>query len=380
MITRLFLDRLAQPDPNERAIVVGPLVRAYMCQDLSQVSREEIGAGLCAILDDPSPIVRKALALALANETGAPHHLALPLARDQAEIATPILLRCDALSEYDLVELIGEGDERARTLIARRVNLTAPLSAALIEVSGARPCLALLDNPTARILPVGFARLAERHAHTPAVRAALLRREDLPAYLRQGLTTALCDALGEMDMVRAVVRPERAKRVIRETWERVTVALATSCGTGDRRALITHLAASERLSAGLILRALIIGNIGFFEDVLAFLSRLPARRAARLIHDRRGPGFRVIYERAGLPESAYQGFRIALSLVLDAVGEEVDFANAVHRHQLILAIQAEYEAVAQDDLDGLRSLFMRLADEAAREEAQSVFFEDAAAA
>ena len=61
-----------------------------------------------------------------------------------------------------------------------------------------------------------------------------------------------------------------------------------------------------------MLRSLLSGNIDFFEQALAELAELPAARVGALVHDRRGAGFKAVYERAGLPASVYPAFRAAI--------------------------------------------------------------------
>ena len=134
MITELFLGRLAARDPHQRVQVIGPLARAFLCPDLSAVSREEIGAGFAAILTDPNPIVRRALAEALADSPDAPHHLVAALAFDQLAVSAPVLRRSPVLQDHDLVELIGEGVAQTQMLIAGRSRISPPVAAALIEL------------------------------------------------------------------------------------------------------------------------------------------------------------------------------------------------------------------------------------------------------
>ena len=380
MITQPFLALLSVSDSRQRVVAVGPLVRAFVSPKLNAVSRDEIGAGLVGILDDPNPVVRRALAEAIADHAEAPHHIVAALASDQIAVCAPVVQRSTVLRDRDLVELIGEGEAATQMLIASRARVSAPVAAALIEVAGGEACVKLLENPGASILPEGFARLAERHAMDPAVRATMLARSDLPVHVRQGLTIALCDALGDLGMVKDVVRPERAQRFLREAWERVSVELAASCGPSERQVLIGYLDATGHLSAGLILRALVNGNVAFLEDCFAFLSGLPARRVARLIHDRHGPGFRALYERASLPPNLFWGFRIAVDTVLEAIGRGVDLTYPSSRKPVIEAILAAYGAGEGRDLDGLSGLMSRLADDAGREEARAVYWQDAAAA
>ena len=75
--------------------------------------------------------------------------------------------------------------------------------------------------------------------------------------------------------------------------------------------LVRHLRESGQLTAGLVLRALLSGNVTLFEQALAELAGMPAARVSALVHDRRGAGFKAVYDRAGLPAPVYPAFRAA---------------------------------------------------------------------
>lgn len=380
MITELFLDRLAAGTPEDRIAVIAPLARAYLCPELGNLARGEIAAGFVGVLGDPDPRVRRALAEALADAKGAPHHLVSALAFDQINVALPVLQRSPVLTDHELVELIAEGQGGVQMAVAGRQPLSAALAAALVEICDPNICLRLLSNPGARILPVTLARMAERHSAHAALRSEMLARGDLPVPVRQGLTLVLAEALCENGLFQAVVPEMRARRMMRECCDQATVDLAGHCLEGDRRALIAHLNCTGHMTPGLLLRALIHGHVAFFIDTLAFLADLPPRRAARLAGNGRGSGFLALYEQAGLPETLAMGFAVALAEVSGARERGEDLSRAGVRRQVIECVQAECAKEAGGPGHDLAVLLTRLADAASREEARAVYWEDAAAA
>ena len=76
--------------------------------------------------------------------------------------------------------------------------------------------------------------------------------------------------------------------------------------------LVQHLRATGQLTAGLILRALLSGNLELFDAALAELADLPLARVTALLHDRGGASLQALLIRAGLPESTFAAFRVAL--------------------------------------------------------------------
>ena len=100
---------------------------------------------------------------------------------------------------------------------------------------------------------------------------------------------------------------DRAQRVAKEACEKATVTLAADTPYHEVRPLIRHLRETGQLTAGLILRALLSGNLTMFEEALADLSGLPLSRVEGLIHDKGSAGFRALYEKAGLPADDISG-------------------------------------------------------------------------
>ena len=76
--------------------------------------------------------------------------------------------------------------------------------------------------------------------------------------------------------------------------------------------MVQHLRQSGQLTAGMILRALLSGNVVLFEEALAELSDVPIDRVTGYIHDRNISGFGALYRKAGLPDQAYPAFREAI--------------------------------------------------------------------
>ena len=74
-----------------------------------------------------------------------------------------------------------------------------------------------------------------------------------------------------------------------------------------------HLRQSGQLTAGMILRGLLSGNVVLFEEALAELSDMPLDRVTSYIHDKNLSGFHALYRKAGLPDGAYPAFREAIA-------------------------------------------------------------------
>lgn len=370
MIVRHFLQWVRTASAADRADATSALARAYLHSDLSSDDRIAAEGAMVMLLDDPSPLVRLALAEVLAASAEAPPAVILALAADQPEIAAYVIERSPLLLDADLVDMVATGEGAAQEAIARRLDLPCPVAAAIAEVGSAEACLTLIENTCAEIVPFSLDRIVARHGHLAAIREALFAREDLPASTRQALVVQLSDTLARFVSARAWLEEDRAQRVVKEACEKATVVLAATSQRRDVRPLVTHLRQSGQLTTGLVLRALLSGNVLLFEESLAELAGLPLARVAGIVQDRRAGVFRALYEKAGLPLSACSAFRAAID-VLHEMGVPAEPGGATRlKRRMVERVLTRCEEETPEEIAPLVTLLRRFATEAAREEAR----------
>jgi uncharacterized protein (DUF2336 family) len=370
MIVRQFLHWLRTAPSGERAEATSALARAFLYSDLSESDRAAAEGAMIMLLDDPSPLVRRALADVFAGSDCAPPTVVHALALDQPDVAEPVLQRSPLLLDADLVEAVAGGEAARQNAIAGRGGLPCSVSAAIAEVGCAEACLTLLENQLAEIVPFSLDRIVQRFGHLAAIRDTILSREDLPAPTRQALVLKLSETLANFVTSREWLAEDRAQRVTREACEKATIALAAETGDGEVRPLIHHLCESGQLNAGLLLRSLLSGGIELFEEALAELAQVPLSRVVGIVHDRRGAGFRALYDKAGLPAPTFPAFREALEAMREeGFVFEPGQASRLKR-RIIERTLTRCESEMLDETGSLLTLLRRYAAEAARDEAR----------
>ncbi|HWP27228.1 MAG TPA: DUF2336 domain-containing protein [Xanthobacteraceae bacterium] len=371
MIVRQFLQWVRIAPPSDRADATSALARAYLYSDLSPDDRAAAEGAMIMLLDDVSPLVRCALAEALAGSDKAPPAVIHSLAWDQPEVAAIVLARSPLLLDADLVELTARGVPALQVAIARRPHVPCSVSAAIAEVGCAESCLALAKNHAAEMVQFSMDRIAARFGHLAAVRNAMLDRPDLPLPTRQALVAKLSLTLAEFVATKVWLPEERARSIAKEACEMATVTIAATSSQNELRELVRHLRNSGQLTAGLLLRALLCGNIALFEEALVELSELSPARVAAILHDRYGNGFRALYDRAGLPAAAYPAFREAVQAMHeDGFVTEEKHATRLKR-RIVERVLTRCESGVLGEIEPLLTLLRRFAAEAAREEARS---------
>lgn len=369
MIVRQFISWIRTAPAGERAEATRSLARAWLISDLSEDDRAAAEGALLMLLDDTSPLVRHAMAEVFARSAEAPAAIVQALSLDQAAIALPILEHSPLLIDADLVDIIATGNCEMQCAIARRINLPASVCAAIAEVGSAAAALELIENAYAELAPFSWDRIVERHGHLAAIRESMLVLEDLPAATRVALVAKLSDTLARFVVARNWLSADRAGRITGEARDRSTINIAARSRGDDIGGLVRHLRATGQLTAGLILRALLSGNLELFDSALAELSGLPRARVSALLHDRGGASLQALLIRAGLPESTFAAFQVALE-----VSHETGFVDSASgaarlRRRMVERVLTHCET---DPLaaEPLLILLRRFATESAREEAR----------
>ncbi|MEZ0221401.1 DUF2336 domain-containing protein [Tardiphaga sp. 1201_B9_N1_1] len=369
MIVRQFISWVRTAPASERAEATRSLARAWIFSDLSDDDRAAAEGALLMLLDDASPLVRQAMAQVFARAPSAPPAIVQALSVDQPCVSLPVLEHSPLLIDADLVDIVATGNSELQCAVARRINLPISICAAIAEVGSAAAALELIENPYAELAPFSWDRIVERHGHLAAIREAMLALGDLPATTRLALVAKLSETLTRFVVARNWLSPDRAERIADEAMARSTVNIASRSRGDEMRDLVHHLREAGQLTVGLILRALLSGNLDLFDQALVELSGLPQSRVAALVYDGVGAGLNALLARAGLPESTFPAFRAAL-----AARNEIGFIGSVggavrlrrRMVERVLTVCETDEAASEP----LLILLRRFATESAREEAR----------
>jgi len=371
MVVERFVKWCDTATSSQRAEGAAILSRALVEGRITAADRPAADAALMLLLDDPSPKVRQAMALELADGRAAPRAVLRALCEDNDSIACIVASRSPLLSDDDLIDFVATGSETLRGAIADRRLVSARVAAALAELAESDTCVALLSNPGAGIASISYRRIAERQADVAAVRGALLARDDLPSTVRQTLILRTGQALAELPMLRNLVGGPRADRLALEACERATALLADTVCEAEVPALIEHLRASGQLNVAFLLRTVCAGNIDLFAAALVRLSAMSDRRVRSILADGRQNAVRTLITAAGLPSASAPLFGSAVAIWRDLASGRLS-AAAEDVPQLVMQRVAGVLVETRGDsgFDEIMRFLHRLAGETSREAAR----------
>ena len=304
---------------------------------------------------DVAENVRRALAESLRRARHLPRDVALRLAHDVEAVALPILADSPVLAEADLIAILRQAGPTRQQVIAARSDVSEPVADALITAADESAVVVLFDNKAARIGEPSLHRAVDRFSDSDAVKAGMVHRASLPVTVAERLVVLVSEELRGYLLSHHTLPPSVAADLVLQSREKSIIGLSMRASRHELETLIRQMEQHHRLTPSLILRAVCMGDLAFFETALAVRTRVPSENAQVLLRDAGGNGMASLYRKAGLPESLLPVFRVAVDAVnstgLD--GGERDFER--YRARVITRILSQCEDFAPDDLDYLVS-------------------------
>ena len=294
----------------------------YLAAEPGSQERASMATALTVLLDDPSRVVRKAIAKILAASSHSPAHVVRCLANDVDEVAVPILKSSPILSDAELVDLFAEGSETAQMAIAARSALSASVCAAICEVGSESACRVMLQNAGASVLQSSLLRIAQRFEDRPEICDQLLKTQELPLSARYELLMRLAANLDDHPIVLERVPENQRHNFLSDAQDKVVLRLALEAGAEELPDFVEHLRANGKLTTRLLLRAVCCGRLRFFAAALANLGQVPLPRLCKLLVTVRRSALQAILRKAGLPLRSHQTFLLAIDIARQA---EADF-------------------------------------------------------
>lgn len=167
--------------PEEYAQLFGHLAKLFSfvserCDDEQVAQYDHV---LCQLADLVEKESRVAVSLILSQLERAPGGVVVRLARDEIEVAQPLLEFSKVLSDDDLIEIIAGETEAHRISIAARPNVGERVGDAIIQY-GSQPSMArLIHNHSAVLSPFALEKVVAKAANDTKIAEDLRSRKDI---------------------------------------------------------------------------------------------------------------------------------------------------------------------------------------------------------
>jgi uncharacterized protein (DUF2336 family) len=239
------------------------------------------------------------------------------------EIAGPLLERCSAIADHDLVEVMADGNEQSIRMIARRRHLSPILCDALIATGDSSAILTLVRNPGALLTHEAFHRLNEFATEHPSLQAPLATRADLPAPVAFELFWVLPAELRRYVISRFLTDSSTLGRILKLTMR---IDAETESPVGAR------FSTPEEIDC--LIAAMASGNVPEAGRTLAAVLGLASETAAKILADARGEPLCVALKALGVPRARFEEVVAAAK------------TGAIHASHALAGLQGFFESLS----------------------------------
>lgn len=344
---------LAEPSPQVRAEVAGKLAVEI---DSPRLNEQELSIAqeiVRAMARDVEVSVRQALAQSLRQATRLPHDVAVRLANDVEKVALPILTHSQVLNDDDLAILVQSGAASKQEAIAGRTHVSEKVSEALIASAGEKAVATLIANTGAKISETSLNKVVDRFSDSETIKENLVKRPVLPVTVTERLVTLVSESLKDYLATHHDLPPAMAADIIMQSREKTVINLSGASSEQELGKLVAQMHQNKRLTPSLILRALCMGDIAFFETAMALMANVPLVNARILIHEGGRLGLKSLYEKAGMPPRLLPAVRVAIDVVHETPMDGGDNDRERYKARVIERVLTQYEDFGNDDLDYL---------------------------
>ena len=321
---------LHDPSPASRADAAAKIATHYDAAANFGAQERKLAEEIFSIMcRDAEVRVREAIATNLKDCPYLPHDIAHKLANDVDSVSLPVLMFSSVLTDDDLIEIVRSQSEEKQKAIAARPTVSSDLSDALIETRNEAVVGTLVANEGAVISEKSLQRVLEDFSDSDLVKNSMVARSSLPLEVAERLVTMVSDRLQQELLVRHELSSEQLSDLILQSREKATLGLISQGAEGqDARRLIVHLYRNGRLTPTILLRALCMGDMEFFESGIAVMSRIPLTHTRQMIHAGDRSIMTSIFDKAELPKPLQPAFAAAVE-----VADETDYDGGKNDQQ-----------------------------------------------
>lgn len=250
--------------------------------------------------------VRVKLAERLAQSEDAPLDLIIMLANDQIEVATPILVLNQMLSDKELVKIIRHKTAQHQLGIASRKKLSSGVCRELVTVGNNKTLIILLNNHDAKIDNETFADLVEKSKNNIPIQPPIIERPDLPqemaARMYQWVSESLRQTIeGKLNLSANEINKLISDAVNEARHEGVD-------GVSKEKSeiiLVNKLYKAGKLTPAFLMKSLNQGQSSLFEIAFSKLINVPRKIMRAFLYDRGAEALAVSCCAAGIDQSVF---------------------------------------------------------------------------
>lgn len=263
--------------------------------------------------------VRVILSESLKNCKSIPEDVAQALINDVDSVAVPFIRHYANLTKEDLIHILEAQSLGKQVAVAQRKNLSADISQYIVEKCPEEVVGALISNDSAEIVERTYNTIVDKYSDSENIKQGLVYRSELPVSIIEKIVNSLSEELQKRLIISHKLPNNIASNIVEQVKEKATLKISEEHSSDKQiEELVHQLYTANRLSSSLVVRAICMGDIKFFEYALVYLSDTPITEVRKIIFNTSLDFMiRNLLRKAYIPKSMFPAVFSALKVIKD---------------------------------------------------------------
>ena len=354
------LNLAKNPSSDNKGIIAEKLGSLYNSRNITPSAIKLAEDIFRIMVRDAELKVRETLANILKNCSNLPKDVVDSILNDTSSVAVPFIQYYSSLTDEDLIKIIASQKIDRQKAIASRQNVSANVSDYIVNNCSPEIVGFLISNEGADIKEKTFDNIVNKYPEDEDIKKRMVYRSDLPVSIIEKIVNKLSINLKNHLILNHSLPKDLASNLVEEVKEKITLSISEEFSSDKQiEELVHQLYKANRLTSGLIVRAICLGDLSFFEYALVYLSETPIAEVRKILFNNQADFMiRNLLRKAFIPKSMFPAIFSALKIVREIKFDCGRSNRKLFGHKVIeriLSYIKDNEELSPDDIQYLVS-------------------------
>lgn len=261
--------------------------------------------------------IREALSESLRNSRNLPKDLVQILINDEERVSLPFIKYYADLTTEEIINIIDAQNINKQKAIAMRQNLPEDISQYIAEKCPEEVIGVLISNDSALIRESTFEMIIDRYPESETIKQNLVYRSEIPVSVIEKIAHSLSEELQRRLVTTHNLPSNIASDIVEQVKEKTTLKISEEFSSDKQtEELIHQLYTSNRLTSTLVVRAICMGDLKFFEYAMVYLSNTPITEVRKILFNSNMDFMiRNLLRKAYIPKTMFPAVFSALKVI-----------------------------------------------------------------
>lgn len=305
------------PSPENKSNIADKLGSIYGRQQLSPNAVKLAEAIFRIMVRDAETQVRQALSESLKKNKNIPSDIVQSILNDEDCVAIPFIQYYASLTDDDLIKIIDSNKLPRQKAVASRSSVSLNVSDYIVEKCPSDVVGTLISNEGSHIGDNTFSKIVEKYDQNDDIKTRMVYRSELPVLIIEKIVDKISSNLKKHLMLHHNLPKNMVSTLVDEIKETIALNISEDFSTDKQTEEFVHqLYKANRLTAGLVIRALCLGDLSFFEYALVYLSETPISEVRKVLFNSQADFMiRNLLRKAFIPKSMFPAVFSALKII-----------------------------------------------------------------